>query len=465
MKRLFDNNLYEFGLPQSSYWEATVGDIALDDAPLDTNDCCDVAIIGGGYTGLSAAYHLARDYDVDVRVLEAGHFGWGASGRNGGFCCIGGTGLHRDGLVKRAGLEAARDYYRAQVDAVELVRQIGSDESIDFQPQGQGEVEVAHTPRAFERLQKDHALMTEGLGLDAELYSPDEARERFYDSTEQFGALISKPAFGLHPLRYCRGLAAAASARGARLHRHSEVVNWVTDAEGNQHVYTREGQLQARRVIYATNGFIQEKLRPEFFARTIPVISAIIVTRPLTDDELAAQQWVTEHPVANSRRILNYYRILPDKRLLFGGRGDARGSEDGERRTYAGLAETLGSIWPHWKDIDIEYRWHGLICTTATLCPTIGQLDDDANIYFGFGYHGNGVNTATWAGKQLADWIGKGREPDGLPAVVRGLGGEIPAAGPAYELSWGGDFPVPTARPIRLIRTCRQRRATPPARP
>ena len=103
MKRLYDDDLYRFDTPQRSYWEATAGDLQVDAKPLVGSESCDVAIIGGGYTGLSAAYHLARDYDVDVRVLEAGHVGWGASGRNGGFCCMGGAKIYGSDLIKKYG--------------------------------------------------------------------------------------------------------------------------------------------------------------------------------------------------------------------------------------------------------------------------------------------------------------------------------------------------------------------------
>ncbi len=113
--------------------------------------------------------------------------------------------------------------------------------------------------------------------------------------------------------------------------------------------------------------------------------------------------------------------MLPDGRFLFGGRGDVDGTVAGERRTYDKLHRMLHRIWPQWRDVEIEYRWHGLICTTASLCPSVGRLEDDDSIYFGFGYHGNGVNTATWTGQQLAAWIAEGREPEGLPAIVRGL--------------------------------------------
>ena len=151
MTRLYDENLYRFDTPQGSYWEATAGDTIVEAQPLSGAESCEVAVIGGGYTGLSAALHLARDYGVDVRVLEAGHFGWGASGRNGGFCCMGGTGLGSSGVIKRFGEDAAKAYYRTQVDAVELVRQIVTEENIDVQIQGDGELDTAHTPKSHDR--------------------------------------------------------------------------------------------------------------------------------------------------------------------------------------------------------------------------------------------------------------------------------------------------------------------------
>lgn len=428
MRRLYDDNLYRFDDPQPSYWEATAGDAKLAAEPLSSDESCDVAIIGGGYTGLAAALRLARDYDLDVRVLEAGHFGWGASGRNGGFCCPGGTGVHGHELLRLCGEEATRDYYRAQVEAVELVRQIISDEGIDCEPSGDAELEVAHTPRAYEGLRKDYELRTRVLGLEAELVPAGEFAERYYDSTEQHGAILSRPTFGLHPLRYCRGLAAAAERHGAALHAHSEVTGWSKSDDGMHRLTTRGGQLRAKRVIFATNGFIPEGLHSTFDARTLPIISAIIVTRPLTAEERAGQNWVTEHPAINSRRVLNYYRLLPDGRFMFGGRGHTRGHQAGERATYDKIAATMHRIFPAWSDVAIEYRWHGLICFTATLRPSIGQLEDDPSVYFGYGYHGNGVNNATWAGSKLAEWVGSGSSPE-LPAIVRGLGRRYPLPG------------------------------------
>lgn len=422
---LYDDNLYQFDTPQRSYWEATGGPDVVDAPPLSGDDSCDVAIVGGGYTGLSAALHLARDHSVDVRVLEAGHIGWGASGRNGGFCSTGGTGLSKEQLIKHAGLDGAKAWYAAQKDAVELVRSLATDESIEYQAFGNAEVAVAHTPKAFAGLQKEFETL-ELLGVDAELISADAARERFYESTEQYGAMALRPTFGLHPLRYCRGLAAAATRRGAKLHARSRVVDWQKSDDGHHLLYTRGGTLRARRVIFAMNGFIDEDIHSSFYGRTLPIISALIVTRPLTPGEIEAQGWRTEHPCYNTRLILNYYRLLPDNRFMFGGRGQGLGTVDDELRGYDELARTMRHIWPEWRKVEIDYRWHGLICYTGSLRPGIGHLEDEDTVWFGFGYHGNGVNNATWTGKQLADWIGNGRKPDTLPDFVTSLPNRFP---------------------------------------
>ena len=433
MRRLYDDNLYDFSAPQPSYWEATAPPPDFASAPLARDESCDVAIIGGGYTGLSAAYHLAKDHGIDARVLEAGHIGWGASGRNGGFCCVGGTGLSPRGAIRHFGVEAARDWYRAQGQAVRLVRSLAAEEDIDIEAFGAAEVEIAHSPRAFAGLEADHEAMTGVLGVDAALLTRYEVRERVYDSPDQYGALMSRPALGLHPLRFCRGLAQAACDRGAILHSSSEVLGWSRTPDGGHRLHTAGGTLRASKVLFATNGFMPEGLRAEFHGRTLPVVSAIVVTRPLSDDERLDQGWHTEHPAINSRRLLNYFRLLPDNRFLFGARGSNRGTVQGERATYRMMIDTLRKTWPRWADVEIEYRWHGLICMTASMRPAIGRLTDDPFTFFGFGYHGNGVNTATWAGKQLADWMACGRAPDDLPRFVR----ELPRRYPVPALRRG----------------------------
>lgn len=424
--------MYRFRKPEPSYWEATQGDTELKAEELRGTEHCEVAIIGGGYTGLSAAYHLCRDHQVEVRLLEAGHIGWGASGRNGGFCSIGGSSIGIDDMIRRYGLDETRHYYQAQVDAVRLVAEIIREENIDSPLQGDAELVVACSAKAFDEVRHYAENRMRLLGLETSVLTREEFAERYFDFPDLAGASTLRPTFGLHPLRYTLGLAAAAERQGAFLHPYSEVIGWGNDG-ANHILTTRGGTLRSRYVVLATNGFTPEHLNPAFRARTLPIISAIVVTRPMSDKELALHAWQTESPAITSYDLLNYFRILPDKRFMWGGRGSSNGAPVGTRRNFSNLTNRMYEIFPEWRNVEIDYRWHGLICMTRRLTPAIGRLEEDPSVFFGFGFHGNGVNTATWTGKTISDWIGGSRigdrrRPRSLPAPVLGLSKRIPLA-------------------------------------
>jgi glycine/D-amino acid oxidase-like deaminating enzyme len=422
--------MYRFERREPSYWEATAGTQMPQAVPLSSNEQCDVAIIGGGYTGLSAAYHLCRDSDLDVRVLEAGHIGWGASGRNGGFCSIGGTTLGDDAMIRRYGLEETRAWYRSQVEAIELVQELIVGEKIDSPRQGNSEVAIACSARGFENLKEHAKFQYRVLGLDTKVVTREEFADSYFDSPLQQGAAILKPTFGLHPLRFVQGLARAAELQGARVHALSEVRDWSKD--GETHVLrTRGGTISAKHVVVATNGFSPEHLHRGLKGRSMPLISSIAVTRPMSDDEIARHRWQTDSPAITALRLLNYFRLLPDGRFMFGGRGSADGSDQSAAANYTTLVARMHELFPGWREVDIDYRWHGLVCMTRRMTPAIGRLADDPSVFFAFGYHGNGVNTATWSGKQVARWLASsGRQehksPDWLPAMICGMPGRFP---------------------------------------
>jgi glycine/D-amino acid oxidase-like deaminating enzyme len=424
MKPLFHPSLYRFDQPQPSYWEATAGDTRPAGEALTGAQSCDVAIIGGGYTGLSAAYHLARDYDVDVRVLEAGHIGWGASGRNGGFCCMGSTKLSWKTQIRRFGLEQTRRYHDSQAEAVELVRSLGEDEAIDFLPQGDGEYCVAESRAHFEALAQQAEWQRREFGSDLRMISQGEFAEIGYDAPHQHGAMLIRPCFALHPLRYCLGLAAAAERRGAVLHPHSRVTSWVRQ-DGGHLLQTEGGSLRAERVIIAGNGFMPEYLHRGIADRPLPLQSQIVVTRPMSKDELRERGWHTENPTFNSRHMFFYYRMLSDGRFMLGGRGNHVGDPAGAEHGFEGLKREIARMWPRLADLEYTHQWRGLVCFAMNLRPSIGRMPEDPSVYFGYAYHGNGVSNATWTGRALAQWLagpdsGNDILPMHLPAIMRG---------------------------------------------
>lgn len=426
MSTLYDKAMY-IADPIPSYWEDSVGEKPKLGEPLSGDVTCDVAVIGGGYTGLSTALHLARDHGVDVHVLEAGSIGWGASGRNGGFNCLPAAKMSIEAMVKKVGLDETKRFWASQLDGVELTNSLAAEEDIEFDRQGDGNLEVAHREQNFQELIDYGKQLTDMFGIKTTIYTKQEFAEVGYDSTEQFGALKMHTGFALHPLKYALGIAAAAFKHGAKLYPHSEVVDW--QKVGSKHVLkTPNGTITANRVVMATNGFTKEGMHKSFDKRLLPVISNIVVTRPLTDDEMAAHKWKTYDPICNTRNLLFYYRMLPGNRFILGARGDMTGRPEDGRITRDWMTKRIGEVYPGWREAEITHFWRGFVCMSQNFAPSVGQLDDDPSVYFGYGYHANGVNSAPWTGRLIANIIVGKATLDDIPVVMRGNAKKFPFA-------------------------------------
>lgn len=427
MSQLYHPAIHDEARPVASWWAASAGAEVEGCHPLEGEHACDVAVIGGGYTGLSAALHLARDFGIEARVLEAGPPGWGASGRNGGICCVGSAKLSYIAMLRRFGPEETRRFYDAERAAVALVKELAASEGIAIDAKGEGEISVAHKPSRMEGLARQQEFLLETFGQGTELWSREELAERAYRGPEAFGALYMPVGFGLHPLKYARGLARAALKHGATIHAGSRVLSWRREG-GAHRLATARGTLRARRVVVATNGFTREGLDPSLDGRLLPALSNIIVTRPLTPAERDAQGWRTETPLYDTRNLLFYFRLLPDGRFLFGGRGGASASPAAEKGMREGLARRLGAMFPAWREIEVSHFWRGLVCLAPDLLPHLGTLPDDPTSFYALAYHGNGIAMGTWCGRALARLLAgeRGTEASRIPAVIAQPLGRFP---------------------------------------
>jgi glycine/D-amino acid oxidase-like deaminating enzyme len=421
---LYHPSVYDRTLSLNSYWQTTDAPIDEQCPPLDGLQTCEVAIIGGGFTGLSTAWHLAKEHGIQAHILEAGVPGWGASGRNGGFCCVGGTALSHQQLSQKFGLLETQRYFHEQREAIDLVRELAEMEGMAIDPQGDGEIVVAHHPSRLRELATQQAFLTHTAGYPCALWSRQELSEQGFSSPEAHAALHIGVGFGLNPVKYSRGLARAALNRGVIISGKSPVLSW--EKAGSRHLlHTPGGTLKANTVVIATNGYTDDRLHPLLKGSLLPALSQIITTRPLTAAEQAAQGWRTETPVYDTRNLLFYYRLLKDGRFLFGSRGGTWGNPKESDRHQAWMIRRLGELFPAWRGIEISHTWNGLVCLAADLTPHIGKFPSDApnssdsSVFYALAYHGNGVAAATWSGRWVAQLVAGKAQPEDICAVFR----------------------------------------------
>lgn len=400
MRRLYPDAAYRPEPDPGNFWQSTAE--APVPPPLEGDARAEVAVIGGGYTGLHAALRLAEAHGREVAVLDAAWPGWGASGRNGGFACIGGAKLSGPTLIRRFGEAGARAFFAAQVAAVDHVAETLERLGIDADRAGSGEYHVAHRPSDAAGFPAHADFVTRWYRPGAAVLGVAALRERGLASPAFHGGLHVPVGFGLNPLKYVLGLAAAAAARGVRLHGRSPVVRVEREGPGFR-LHGERGTLRARQVLVATNGYSSDGLPDWLTGRYLPVISNVLATRPLTADERAAQGMTAVETVADTRSLLHYFRLLPDGRFLFGMRGGTGLGAAEAARTAARIRADFRAMFPAWAGVETPWSWNGLACLTGSLVAYLGPVPELPGGFAAFGYHGGGVAMASWCGARAAD--------------------------------------------------------------
>lgn len=374
-----------------SYYTATVKGVVT--YPTLTEKLrADVCVIGGGYTGLSAALNLAeRGYKVIL--LEAERVGWGASGRNGGFA---GSDQRKDqyDLEKIMGNKDAHLLWDVAEAAKDEVRSRIKKHNIDCDLK-YGVLACAHKPKYVPEI-RDYIekLKNEYNCTHRRFVDQDELRE-MVGTTIYYGAELNTDSMHLHPLNYALGLGRAAAEAGVQIFENSRVLSY--DRKAPTTIKTAQGEVVADYLILGCNGYLGN-LEPRMAGKIMPINNYILATEPL-GDELAKSIIRDDVGVVDTKFVVYYYRLSADKRLVFGGGENYSSKFPSDLKSF--VRKHMLTVYPQLKDIKIDYAWGGALAVTVNRMPHFGRLEP--NIFFAQGYSGHGLCMASLAGKLIAE--------------------------------------------------------------
>ena len=378
-----------------SYWLDTSEPFVSHSPDMDGGSC-DVVVVGGGITGSAAALALTKK-GARVIVCEAGTVGQAASGRNGGMC---NNGFAQDyaSLSQRIGTEWANRLYLAFDAGVDTVERLVREESIDCDFVRRGKLKLAAKPEHFDKLARSHALLAASVDPDTRLVTKAELRDEI-GSDRYHGGLIFKKSAGMHVGRYVRGLAKAAQARGAHVLEQAPVLGLQRDSRGTYIVRTPRGEIRAPQVLLAS-GISQVGPFGWIRRRIVPVGAFLIVTEPLPV-ELLDRLMPTRRMATDTKNFVNFFRVTPDNRMLFGGRARfATSNPRSDDKSGLILRQQMASVFPELANVRIDYCWGGMVDMTANRLPRAGQRD---GVYYSMGYSGHGTQMATLMGTLMAE--------------------------------------------------------------
>ncbi len=373
-------------------WYAATADLPAPRPTLAGAERADVCVVGGGYTGLSAALHLA-EAGFSVVLLEAHRVGFGASGRNGGQL---GSGQRQDQMTleKMLGRDAARHMWALAEDAKALLRGLTARHGIACDLRN-GIAWAGRAPGSVRELHDYAGFMQAQYGTSLEVLDRD-AFAAVCPSPAYCGGVLDMSAAHLNPLRLALGLAAAARSAGARIYENA----WVHDIRpgARLRVATESGHVEADHLILACNGYLGG-LDRSVAARVMPINNFIVATEPL--GARAAEVLTRDIAVSDDRFVVNYFRLSADRRLLFGG-GESYGYRFPRdiRRT---VSKPMLEVFPTLRDVRLDYAWGGTLAITMSRLPHLARIG--TNVLSASGYSGHGVGNAVQAGKLMADAV------------------------------------------------------------
>jgi len=398
-------------LQEHNYWLTTT-EFPTVAAACPLPEAVDVAVIGAGFTGLSAARTLAKR-GAQVAVLESETIGWGASSSNGGMVLTG-MKLGVNQLISRYGRELTQRMYAASLATIDCVEQIVREEAIDCDFSRCGHLEVACKQKHFDDYARQAEVIAREFHHTLRVVEKQDLNSEI-GSSIYFGGMVDEVSASLNPARYVAGLARAAMKSGAEIFEHARVQSVQRNSrqgESGWQLSTSRGPLWAHEVFVATSGYTG-RATPALQKKLIPIGSFIITTEVLPE-KLAQDLSPRNRMIYDSKNYLYYYRLTPDRRMLFGGRAAFFPENDQTvRRSAAILRRGMIDVYPQLSDAKIDYVWGGTLDFAFDIMPHAGRLD---GMYYAVGYAGHGVAMATYQGQKVAELMAAEQMPDELQA-------------------------------------------------
>jgi glycine/D-amino acid oxidase-like deaminating enzyme len=429
------------GIREHNYWLTTV-EMPMTEAGRNLPETADVAVIGAGFTGLSAARTLAKK-GARVVVLESETIGWGASSRNGGMVLTG-LKLGVNKLIAMYGRERTRQMYAASLASMDCVEQIVREEHIDCDFSRCGHLEVACKQAHFDDYARQVEVIAREFNHELRVVPRGELRSEI-GSDLYYGGMVDETSAGVNPARYVAGLATAAIRTGACVFEHTRVEKIERAARQGAPGWTlttSRGSFWAKNVLVGTSGYTSA-VTPALQRKLIPIGSYIITTEGLPAT-LARELSPRNRMIYDSKNYLYYYRLTPDNRMLFGGRA-AFFPESGDtvRKSAEILRRGMIEVYPQLRDAKVEFVWGGTLDFAFDIMPHAGELD---GLHYAVGYAGHGVAMATYQGHLMARRLA-GEKPEnpfeGIPfpgaplGLYNGRPWFLPFAGMYYKfLDW-----------------------------
>ena len=396
---------YNFAENSQIYWENKDNHYFISKNSIDEE--YDVVIVGGGITGLSAAFHL--NTDKKILIIDKNEIGYGGSNRNGGFCCLGGTKLSFKEIDEKYGRKDLEGFFNIQKSAINLVEEI-LNKNISIK--NKGEITYYYNSKQMHNDMRELEKYKTILNVNFEKLSVSSLKQNRQLVCDTVGAIRMNYGFGLNPKDLvCNLINKIKENSNVNFLENTDVDN-IKKNDNKYEIEISKIKVKTKKLIIATNGYLNKKhISSRVYKNIIPALSNILVTEPIEENYF--KDWKTSVLCTDNKKLLHYFRLLEDNRILFGGRG---GHSYNNTTTYRFILENdFKSMFPEFDKIQFDYFWRGLVGVTYDKITHLGYVD---NKYYAYGYNGNGVSLSTYFGKMIAELIDEKITLDNLPKCI-----------------------------------------------